>query len=137
MQIQQRLALTEKSPKHYGGNAEHIEDLPAIPDKLYFTIGEASMLSLVKSHVLRYWEKEFAFALVPDKRKGGRRRYERKDLLVIRRIRDLLYSQGFTIGGAKVKLKSEMELNHPPCDNIKLIQRLIPELKKILAVLKH
>ena len=116
--------------------AKRIEDLPTIPDKLYFTIGEASMLSLVKPHVLRYWEKEFAFALVPDKRKGGRRRYERKDLLVIRRIRNLLYRQGFTIEGAKVKLKTEMKHSHLPHENIKLIQGLITELKKILEMLK-
>ena len=111
------------------------EDLPTIPDKLYFTIGEASRLSMVRPHVLRYWEKEFAFFLIPDKRKGGRRRYERKDLLAIRRIRNLLYGQGFTIEGAKAKLKSEMKHDPLPHNN-KLVQNLITELKKILEALK-
>ena len=75
------------------------EPLPPIPAKRYFTIGEVSELCAVKPHVLRYWEQEFP-QLNPVKRKGNRRYYQRQDVLMIRQIRDLLYDQGFTIGGA-------------------------------------
>ncbi len=74
-------------------------DLPAIPGKRYFTIGEVSELCGVKPHVLRYWEQEFP-QLKPVKRRGNRRYYQRHDVLMIRQIRSLLYEQGFTIGGA-------------------------------------
>jgi DNA-binding transcriptional MerR regulator len=73
--------------------------LPAIPGKRYFTIGEVSELCGVKPHVLRYWEQEFP-QLKPVKRRGNRRYYQRQDVIVIRQIRSLLYDQGFTIGGA-------------------------------------
>ena len=77
--------------------------LPAIPGKRYFTIGEVSELCGVKPHVLRYWEQEFP-QLKPVKRRGNRRYYQRQDVIVIRQIRSLLYEQGFTIGGARNKL---------------------------------
>ena len=77
--------------------------LPAIPDKRYFTIGEVSELCGVKPHVLRYWEQEFA-QLRPVKRRGNRRYYQHHEVLLIRRIRDLLYEQGFTISGARNRL---------------------------------
>src|SRR5256885_16646963 len=80
--------------------------LPAIPGKRYFTIGEVSELCGVKPHVLRYWEQEFP-QLKPVKRRGNRRYYQRQDVLVIRQIRSLLYDQGFTIGGARNKLTGE------------------------------
>ena len=76
------------------------DELPAIPGKRYFTIGEVSELCGVKPHVLRYWEQEFP-QLKPVKRRGNRRYYQRQDVLVIRQIRGLLYEQGFTIGGAR------------------------------------
>ena len=75
-------------------------DLPSIPEKLYFTIGEVAKLCSLQPHVLRYWEQEFT-QLSPSKRRGNRRYYQRKDVLLIRRIRSLLYSQGFTIEGAR------------------------------------
>ena len=78
--------------------------LPEIPDKRYFTIGEVGELCAVKPHVLRYWEQEFA-ALRPSKRKGSRRYYQRKDILLVRSIRELLYDKGFTISGARRQLK--------------------------------
>jgi DNA-binding transcriptional MerR regulator len=81
-------------------------DLPAIPAKRYFTIGEVSDLCAVKPHVLRYWEQEFA-QLKPVKRRGNRRYYQHHEVLLIRRIRDLLYEQGFTINGARHRLDSE------------------------------
>ncbi len=80
------------------------KDLPLIPAKRYFTIGEVSDLCGVKSHVLRYWEQEFT-QLRPMKRRGNRRYYQHHEVLMIRRIRDLLYDQGFTISGARNKLQ--------------------------------
>src|SRR2546426_7894607 len=81
-------------------------DLPPIPAKRYFTIGEVSDLCAVKPHVLRYWEQEFT-QLKPVKRRGNRRYYQHHEVLLIRRIRDLLYEQGFTINGARHRLEAE------------------------------
>src|SRR6516162_522274 len=81
-------------------------DLPPIPGKRYFTIGEVSDLCRVKPHVLRYWEQEFP-QLKPLKRRGNRRYYQRQDVMVIRQIRSLLCDQGFTIDGARNKLTGE------------------------------
>ncbi|QDZ28213.1 MerR family transcriptional regulator [Noviherbaspirillum sp. UKPF54] len=81
--------------------------LPPIPAKRYFTIGEVSDLCGVKPHVLRYWEQEFT-QLKPVKRRGNRRYYQHHEVLLIRRIRELLYEQGFTISGARNKLESRM-----------------------------
>ncbi len=83
--------------------------LPAIPAKRYFTIGEVSELCGVKPHVLRYWEQEFT-QLRPMKRRGNRRYYQHHEVLMIRRIRDLLYDQGFTISGARNKLQEIVQL---------------------------
>ncbi len=80
------------------------EPLPAIPAKRYFTIGEVSELCGVKPHVLRYWEQEFS-QLRPVKRRGNRRYYQHHEVLLVRRIRELLYSQGFTISGARNRLE--------------------------------
>ena len=80
--------------------------LPPIPAKRYFTIGEVSELCGVKPHVLRYWEQEFT-QLKPVKRRGNRRYYQHHEVLLIRRIRDLLYEQGFTISGARHRLDAE------------------------------
>jgi DNA-binding transcriptional MerR regulator len=83
--------------------------LPPIPVKRYFTIGEVSELCDVKPHVLRYWEQEFA-QLKPMKRRGNRRYYQHHEVLMIRRIRDLLYEQGFTISGARNKLHELIQI---------------------------
>ena len=80
------------------------EDLPPIPAKRYFTIGEVSELCGVKPHVLRYWEQEFT-QLKPVKRRGNRRYYQHHEVLLVRRIRELLYNQGFTISGARNRLE--------------------------------
>lgn len=82
--------------------------LPPIPAKRYFTIGEVSDLCGVKPHVLRYWEQEFT-QLRPMKRRGNRRYYQHHEVLMIRRIRDLLYDQGFTISGARNKLQEAVQ----------------------------
>ncbi|RYX91396.1 MAG: MerR family transcriptional regulator [Comamonadaceae bacterium] len=83
--------------------------LPPIPAKRYFTIGEVSDLCGVKPHVLRYWEQEFT-QLRPMKRRGNRRYYQHHEVLMIRRIRDLLYDQGFTISGARNKLQEIVQI---------------------------
>ena len=82
-------------------------DLPAIPAKRYFTIGEVSELCGVKPHVLRYWEQEFT-QLKPLKRRGNRRYYQHHEVLLIRRIRELLYEHGFTINGARNRLEEHV-----------------------------
>src|SRR4051794_39032701 len=89
------------------------EALPPIPAKRYFTIGEVSELCGVKPHVLRYWEQEFT-QLKPVKRRGNRRYYQHHEVLLIRRIRDLLYEQGFTINGARHRLESDS----PPSNDV-------------------
>ena len=89
-------------------------DLPPIPAKRYFTIGEVSDLCAVKPHVLRYWEQEFS-QLKPVKRRGNRRYYQHHEVLLIRRIRDLLYEQGFTIHGARHRVESEAGGGSPRC----------------------
>jgi DNA-binding transcriptional MerR regulator len=87
------------------------KSLPPIPAKRYFTIGEVSELCGVKPHVLRYWEQEFT-QLKPVKRRGNRRYYQHHEVLLIRRIRDLLYEQGFTINGARNRLETESLKKH-------------------------
>jgi DNA-binding transcriptional MerR regulator len=88
--------------------SEHLpsSELPLIPSKRYFTIGEVGELCGVKPHVLRYWEQEFT-QLRPVKRRGNRRYYQHHEVMLIRRIRELLYEQGFTISGARNRLLSE------------------------------
>ena len=89
------------------------EDLPPIPAKRYFTIGEVSELCGVKPHVLRYWEQEFT-QLKPVKRRGNRRYYQHHEVLLVRRIRELLYNQGFTISGARNRLEEGGLSLEPP-----------------------
>ena len=88
-------------------------DLPAIPAKRYFTIGEVSELCGVKPHVLRYWEQEFT-QLKPLKRRGNRRYYQHHEVLLIRRIRELLYEEGFTISGARNRLDNSLSHEERP-----------------------
>ncbi len=111
----------------------HNLELPAIPGKRYFTIGEVSELCGVKAHVLRYWEQEFP-QLSPVKRRGNRRYYQREDVLTIRQIRSLLYDQGYTIGGAKQKLTNE-DGDTSGATNAELVKQMIAELEEVLVVL--
>jgi DNA-binding transcriptional MerR regulator len=116
--------------------------LPPIPAKRYFTIGEVSELCGVKPHVLRYWEQEFT-QLKPVKRRGNRRYYQHHEVLLIRRIRELLYEQGFTISGARNRLDGrggqveEVEVPPVPAAPVVEPEALRAELHAILALLKH
>ncbi|HBN9513185.1 MerR family transcriptional regulator [Pseudomonas aeruginosa] len=112
----------------------HNDELPPIPGKRYFTIGEVSDLCAVKPHVLRYWEQEFP-QLNPVKRRGNRRYYQRQDVLMIRQIRALLYDQGFTIGGARQRLSGD-EAKGDVTQYKQLIRQMIAELEEVLLVLK-
>ncbi len=110
------------------------DELPVIPGKRYFTIGEVSELCMVKPHVLRYWEQEFP-QLKPVKRRGNRRYYQRQDVLLIRQIRALLYDQGFTIGGARQRMSGD-DVKDEASQYKQMIRQMITELEEVLAVLK-
>ena len=110
-------------------------DLPPIPGKRYFTIGEVSDLCAVKPHVLRYWEQEFP-QLKPVKRRGNRRYYQRHDVLLIRQIRSLLYEQGYTIGGARQMLEGD-EAKDDVNRSQQIIRQVRMELEHVLQVLKR
>ena len=112
----------------------HNDELPVIPGKRYFTIGEVSELCAVKPHVLRYWEQEVP-QLKPVKRRGNRRYYQRQDVLTIRQIRTLLYDQGFTIGGARLQMSSDSQQNESN-QFTHLVSQMIVELEQLLDVLK-
>ncbi len=115
-----------------GNNSE----LPPIPSKRYFTIGEVSELCGVKPHVLRYWEQEFPM-LKPVKRRGNRRYYQRQDVLLIRQIRSLLYEQGYTIGGARQKLSGGGEDDDLEVIQYReLIREMRLELEEVLDILR-
>ena len=114
--------------------ASNNNELPAIPSKRYFTIGEVSDLCGVKPHVLRYWEQEFN-QLKPVKRRGNRRYYQRHDVILIRQIRSLLYDQGFTIGGARQQLTGETAKEDTSQSN-QLVKQIRNELEDLLTILK-
>jgi DNA-binding transcriptional MerR regulator len=115
--------------------ASNNNELPVIPGKRYFTIGEVSELCGVKPHVLRYWEQEFS-QLKPVKRRGNRRYYQRHDVVLIREIRGLLYEEGFTIGGARQRLGNDAKPTLSTDTNKKqIIQEMLTELAEIRALL--
>jgi DNA-binding transcriptional MerR regulator len=111
------------------------DELPPIPGKRYFTIGEVSDLCAVKPHVLRYWEQEFP-QLKPVKRRGNRRYYQRQDVLIIRQIRSLLYDEGFTIGGARQRLTGD-EAKSDVSQSQQIIKQLRIELEQVLKILRR
>ena len=110
-------------------------ELPPIPAKRYFTIGEVSDLCAMKPHVLRYWEQEFT-SLNPVKRRGNRRYYQRHDVLMIRQIRSLLYDQGFTIGGARQRLEGNQGKAEATIGS-QIVKQVRQELEEVLAILKR
>ena len=119
------------------------KELPPIPAKRYFTIGEVSELCDVKPHVLRYWETEFP-SLKPVKRRGNRRYYQRSDVMMVRQIRGLLYEQGYTISGARLRLEGDQgksvaaaasaSASSPTQDSLRSLRI---ELEQIAALLKR
>lgn len=115
--------------------ASNNNELPVIPGKRYFTIGEVSELCAVKPHVLRYWEQEFPH-LKPIKRRGNRRYYQRQDVILIRQIRSLLYEHGFTIGGARQKLSGD-EVKADSSMSQQIVRQLRIELEEVLDILRR
>ena len=114
--------------------AKNNDELPPIPPKRYFTIGEVGELCAVKPHVLRYWEAEFP-QLKPVKRRGNRRYYQRQDVILIRQIKSLLYEQGYTIGGARQKMTDspdEVATSQVSSGDIKTLIRELEEVIKSL-----
>ena len=111
------------------------DELPPIPGKRYFTIGEVSELCAVKPHLLRYWEQEFP-QLKPVKRRGNRRYYQRQDVLIIRQIRSLLYDDGFTIGGARQRLTGE-QAKVDVSQSQQIVKQLRVELEQVLKILRR
>ena len=114
--------------------ASNNNELPVIPGKRYFTIGEVASLCDVKPHVLRYWEQVFP-QLKPVKRRGNRRYYQRHDVLLIRQIRSLLYEEGFTIGGARQRLEGE-GAQDDNSQSQQIIRQTLVELEELLTLLK-
>jgi len=108
------------------------DELPPIPPKRYFTIGEVGELCAVKPHVLRYWEAEFP-SLKPVKRRGNRRYYQRQDVILIRQIKSLLYEQGYTIGGARQKMSENPEDLARFNVNASEIKSLVKDLEIIIT----
>lgn len=117
-------------PSKHGG-----DELPPIPAKRYFTIGEVSELCGVKPHVLRYWEQEFT-QLKPVKRRGNRRYYQHHEVLLVRRIRELLYNQGFTISGARNRLDESGVLEVADEAKPSLASGLKAELQGVIDLLR-
>ena len=114
--------------------AKNNDELPLIPPKRYFTIGEVGELCAVKPHVLRYWEAEFP-QLKPVKRRGNRRYYQRRDVILIRQIKSLLYEQGYTIGGARQKMTDSPEEVAASQVRTGEIKALINELEEVIKSL--
>ena len=109
-------------------------ELPPIPSKRYFTIGEVSDLCMVKPHVLRYWEQEFV-DLSPVKRRGNRRYYQQHDVILIRQIRSLLYQEGYTIGGARQHLAGDI-VKDDNAHSQQMMRQLRSELEDLLKILR-
>lgn len=111
------------------------KDLPAIPDKRYFTISEVSSLCAVKAYVLRYWEQEFPM-LKPVKRQGNRRYYQQQDVLLVRQIKKLLYEDGFTIEGARTQLSTAPETVSQAVKVDATVKKVIADLEVVLQNLR-
>ncbi len=111
------------------------QGLPAIPDKLYFTISEVSDLCALKAYVLRYWEQEFS-QLRPVKRRGNRRYYQYQDIILVRQIRKLLYEDGFTIEGARAQLTNTPAVVSQSVKMSATVKKIIADLESVLQNLR-
>lgn len=125
------LRLLKNNQSHLGNDVS----LPSIPEKRYFTIGEAALLCGVKPHVLRFWEQEF-LQLKPSKRRGNRRYYQYNDVLMVRQIRQLLYEDGFTIDGARQQLAQQPVEVKKTEKTDDLVKKVIAELESVLQNLQ-
>ena len=123
----------ESSNDQSSSSSKRKTQLPPIPAKRYFTIGEVSELCGVKPHVLRYWEQEFT-QLKPVKRRGNRRYYQHHEVLLIRRIRELLYEQGFTISGARARLDQSANADQSVSSEFAMTMR--HEIQQVLDILR-
>ncbi len=112
--------------------AKSNDELPPIPSKRYFTIGEVGELCGVKPHVLRYWEAEFP-QLKPVKRRGNRRYYQRQDVVLVRQIKSLLYEQGYKIGGARKKMVDNPEELNKASIETDDFKSLVKDLEEVIA----
>ena len=112
------------------------KDLPAIPDKRYFSISETARLCGVKAYILRFWEQEFT-QLKPDKRRGNRRYYQYKDVLLIRQIRKLLYDDGFTIEGARIQLSGNINEMTKDTRLDDVTKKILDDLEGLLQSLRN
>ena len=122
-----------ESSNDQSSSSKRKTQLPPIPAKRYFTIGEVSELCGVKPHVLRYWEQEFT-QLKPVKRRGNRRYYQHHEVLLIRRIRELLYEQGFTISGARARL--DQSASSDPSASSEFAMTMRREIQQVLDILR-
>ena len=114
--------------------AAQADELPPIPNRIYFTIGDVAKLCDVQTHVLRYWEREFP-QLSTVKRRGNRRYYQRKDVMLVRQIRSLLYEQKYTIAGARKRLSGE-DMKADATQSMLVVKQLIVELEEVLHDLR-
>lgn len=131
----QGMKYKSPSPSRNSKRKNGGDELPIIPDKRYFTIGEVGFLCAVKPHVLRYWEQEFP-QITPVKRRGNRRYYQYNDILIIRQIRTLLYDNGFTIEGARAQLSSDATDVSKSVERDAVVKKMIVDLEMVLQKLK-
>jgi DNA-binding transcriptional MerR regulator len=133
--------MQERNPKTNRARSDkyklNLNSLPPIPDKRYFSIGEMGNLCGVKPHVLRYWEQEFPQQLKPVKRRGNRRFYQYIDVLAVRKIRKLLYEEGFTIEGARVQLIENSAEITKTVHTDAVVKKVIVDLELVLEQLKE
>src|SRR3990167_267801 len=129
--------MSDRKEKTEGKIETRDTDLSPIPDKLYFSIGEVGVLCQLKPHVLRYWEQEFP-QLNPSKRRGNRRYYQRKDVLLIRQIKSLLYSKGYTIEGARLQLIGDESISLQKMQRSHaMLQSAVLQLEKVVDELEQ
>ncbi len=136
--MQDSIPKIDRAPEPVSRHNKSDSDFPPIPEKHYFSIGEVARLCRVERHVLGHWEQEFLPHLAPDKRRSNRRYYRHQDILMVRKIRTLLYEQSYTVPGVKAHLAGEIdgEKDHNRDPYRQLVAQMIGELEALLADLK-